>query len=138
MIKNERQYRITRAQVDRFERTLAELRRDNGEDRDIHPLIAKAHEDAVSSQLEDLKSELREYEDLRDGKFDMTELGMVSSLPETLIKARIARGMSQRELAERIGLKEQQIQRYESTDYASASLSRIREVVSGLGVGTYG
>ncbi len=138
MIKNERQYRITRAQADRFERTLAELRRDNGEDQDIHPLIAKAHEDAISSQLEDLKSELREYEDLRDGKFDMTELGMVSSLPETLIKARIARGMSQRELAERIGLKEQQIQRYEATDYASASLSRIREVVSGLGVGTDG
>ena len=136
MIKNERQYRITRAQADRFERILAELRRDNGEDRDIHPLIAKAREDAVSSQLEDLKSELREYEDLRDGKFDMTELGMVSSLPETLIKARIARGMSQRELADRIGLKEQQIQRYEATDYASASLSRIREVVSGLGVGT--
>ena len=62
----------------------------------------------------------------------MSELGIVSSLPETLIKARIARGMSQRELAERIGLKEQQIQRYEATNYSSASLSRIRAVVSGL------
>ena len=51
-----------------------------------------------------------------------------------LIKARIARGMSQRDLAERIGLKEQQIQRYEATDYASVSLSRIREVVNGLDV----
>ena len=132
MIRNERQYRITRAQAERFERTLTELRSDNGEDRDIHPLIAKAREDAVSSQLEDLRSELKEYEDLRNGKFDMSELGIVSSLPETLIKARIARGMSQRELAERIGLKEQQIQRYEATNYSSASLSRIRAVVSGL------
>ena len=42
MIRNERQYRITRAQAERFERTLTELRSDNGEDRDIHPLIAKA------------------------------------------------------------------------------------------------
>ena len=132
MIRNERQYRITRAQAERFERTLTELRRDNGEDREIHPLITKAREDAVSSQLKDLRSELKEYEDLRDGKFDMSKLGMVSSLPETLIKARIARGMSQRDLAERIGLKEQQIQRYEATDYSSASLSRIRAVVSGL------
>ncbi len=135
MIKNEMQYRITRAQAERFERTLAELRSDNGGDRDFHPLIVKAREDAISSQIEDLRSELREYEDLRDGKFDMTELGMVSSLPETLIKARIAPGMSQRELAERIGLKQQQIQHYEATDYASASLSRIREVISGLDEG---
>ena len=51
MIKNERQYRITRAQADRFERILAELRRDNGEDRDIHPLIAKAREDPYPANL---------------------------------------------------------------------------------------
>ena len=31
------------------------------------------------------------------------------------------------------GVKEQQVQRYEATDYASASLTRIREVASALG-----
>ena len=56
-------------------------------------------------------------------------------MPYILIKARIAQGLSQKELAERIGLKEQQIQRYEATDYASANLSRIKEVVSAFGVG---
>ena len=38
--------------------------------------------------------------------------------------------------AERLGLQEQQIQRYEATDYASASLTRIKEVVSALGIAT--
>ena len=106
----------------------------------MHPLIAKAQEDAVSSQLEDLKREMREYESLKTSEFPIDELEVVSGLPSMLIKARIARGMSQRDLAERIGLKEQQIQRYEATDYASASLSRIREIVSGLsgGVDTAG
>ena len=140
MIKNERQYRITRAQVERFERTIKELRSRSQTDSDVHPLIAKAQEDAVSSQLEDLKREMREYESLKTSEFPIDELEVVSGLPSMLIKARIASGMSQRDLAERIGLKEQQIQRYEATDYASASLSRIREIVSGLsgGVDTAG
>ena len=132
MIKNERQYRITRAQVERFERTIKELRSRSQTESNVHPLIAKAQEDAVSSQLEDLKREMREYESLKTSEFPIDELEVVSGLPSMLIKARIARGMSQRDLAERIGLKEQQIQRYEATDYASASLSRIREIVSGL------
>ena len=134
MIKNERQYRVTKTQAERFERTLTELRRGDREEGDAHPLIAKARDEAVSSQLSDLKAELREYESLKAGKFEMDKLRVVSDLPTMLIRARIARGLSQKDLAERIGLKEQQIQRYEATDYASASLSRIREVVSGLNI----
>ena len=60
---------------------------------------------------------------------------MVAALPSMLIKARIARGLSQKDLAERVGLKEQQIQRYEATDYATANLARIKEVVNAFGVG---
>ena len=134
MIKNERQYRITKTQAERFERTLVELRRDDAEEGDVHPLLAKARKDAVTSQLAELKSELREYESLKAGLFEMDELQVVADLPTLLIRARIARGLSQKDLAERIGLKEQQIQRYEATDYTSASLSRIIEVVSGLRV----
>ena len=64
----------------------------------------------------------------------MDSLKVVADLPSILIKARIAQGLSQKDLAERIGLKEQQIQRYEATDYASANLSRIKEVVIAFGV----
>ena len=132
MIKNERQYRITKTQARRFEQTLKELMSGSHEDEDLHPLIAKAREEAIRSQLTELRSEIEEYEALKSGKFELDDLGIVSGLPAMLIKARIARGMSQRELAERIGLKAQQIQRYEATDYASVSLSRIREVIGGL------
>ncbi len=132
MIKNERQYWITKAQASRFSRSLHSLRQRRGEDRAIHPLIAKAQEDAVESQLADLGCELREYESLKAGGFQPERLNVVADLPVVLIKARIAQGLSQKDLAERIGLKEQQIQRYEATDYASASLTRIKEVASVL------
>ena len=132
MISNERQYRITRAQAARFSQTLRAIREGRGEVKGSHPLIVKAQEDAVSSQLADLQEELREYESLKAGEFRLDRLAAVDELPTVLIKARISQGLSQKDLAERIGLKEQQIQRYEATDYASASLSRIKEVASAL------
>ena len=101
----------------------------------IHPLILKAQEEAVRSQLTDLKADLREYETLKAGKFKLDQLETVKEIPTLLIKARIAQGLSHKDLAERLGLKEQQIQRYEATDYASARLSRIREVAGALGIG---
>ena len=132
MIKNERQYRITRTQAERFARTLEGLRnRPEGADG-VHPMIAQAQVDAVSSQLADLEADLREYEAIREGGFEVEALRVVTDLPELLIKARISQGMTQRELADRLGLKEQQIQRYEATDYATAKWSRIREVADVL------
>ena len=135
MIKNERQYRITRNQADRFSQTLDHLRGRSGvSTEEAHPLIAKAQEDAVRNQLEDLEEQLREYESLKAGNFELGDLHIVAELPAALIKARIAQGLSQKDLAERLKLKEQQIQRYEATDYASASLNRIKEVVNALGI----
>ena len=137
MIKNERQYRITKNQAERFLDTLKNLKRRSKEPLEgPHPLIAQAQEDAVRSQLADLKEQLREYESLKAGNFEIEDLSMVSELPTTLIKARISQGLSQKDLAERLRLKEQQIQRYEATDYATASLARIKEVVEALGVAT--
>jgi len=133
MIKNERQYRITKNQVDRFSRTLANLRRQPAEAKDVHPLIAKAQEDALQSQLADLEEQLQEYEALKSGHFDLDTLNAVAELPTVLIKARIAQGLRQKDLAEPLGLKEQQIQRYEATDYSTASLTRIKEVANALG-----
>ena len=128
MIKNERQYLITKAQVSRFVRTLEGLNEEAG----VHPLILKAQKEAVRSQLSDLEADLREYESLKAGKFKLDQLKNIKEIPTILIKARIAQGLSQKDLAERLGLKEQQIQRYEATDYASARLTRIRQIVEAL------
>ena len=134
MIKNERQYKITRAQAVRFSNALESLRKRANADNGLHPLIAKAQEDAMSSQLADLERELREYEALKAGEFQLDTLSVFADLPSILIKARIAQGLSQKDLAERVGLKEQQIQRYEATDYSSANLARIMEVASAFNV----
>ncbi len=58
----------------------------------------------------------------------------MAELPRVLVQARIAANMSQKELAERLGMKEQQVQRYEATDYAGASLTRLQEVCEAIGL----
>ena len=65
MIKNERQYRITKTQLEGFSQTLADAKSRSSESEGIHPLIAKAQEDALRSQIADLERELREYESLK-------------------------------------------------------------------------
>ena len=80
---------------------------------------------------------MQEYEALKAGHFDLDAVNAVAELPTILIQARIAQGLRQKDLAERLGLKEQQIQRYEATDYATASLTRLKEIANVLGEEAY-
>ena len=134
MIKNERQYRITKAQSDKFAHALAQAEQESGKNGQIHPLLKKAQEDALRSQLTDLRLQLEEYEALKSGKRAVLALNSFEELPKALIQARIASGLSQKELAQRLGVKEQQLQRYEATEYASVSLTRAMEVARVLGI----
>lgn len=134
MIRNEREYRITRAQAAKFERAIAETVSHPHESSDSHPLLWQAQIDGMKSLLDELREELAEYDALRAGTRRTLEAESFDTLPRALIQARIAIGLSQRDLAERLGMKEQQIQRYEANEYASASMSRVQEVIHALGV----
>jgi ribosome-binding protein aMBF1 (putative translation factor)/cytidylate kinase len=133
VIKNERQYRITKSQAGKFENAIRELEsaRPNPQ---VHAKLRQAQIDALRSQWTELHEELQEYESLRSGKRRVLELGSFEDLPRALIQARIASGMSQEDLADRLGLKPQQVQRYEATDYLGASLARVSQVVQTLGL----
>jgi len=131
MIKNEREYRITKAQADKFRASIAAAT-DAGPPAKVHPRLHKASIDAMQAQLEELEHELAVYAKLQSGRPSLT--GHASDLGSLLIRGRIARGWSQRELAERLGLHMQKIQQYEATEYASASVTRVREVLQALGL----
>jgi transcriptional regulator with XRE-family HTH domain/Zn-dependent peptidase ImmA (M78 family) len=133
MITNERQYKITRSEADRFRKAIGELA--NGPARaDVHPRLLLAEREAMESQLADLQAELAEYDRLKSADLSVISINSFDELADGLIQARIASGLSQKALAERLGLKEQQIQRYESERYASASYQRLREIAAALGV----
>lgn len=131
MIKNEKQYKISKSQSEKFLSSINSLSNSSPE---IHPLIIKAQREALESQYLQLKEEIIEYEKLKAGIYDRIELQSFDKLPIGLIKARIATGISQKDLADLLGLKEQQVQRYEATNYSSASFDRLKEVVKALNI----
>jgi transcriptional regulator with XRE-family HTH domain len=131
MITNKRQYRITRSEAERFEQALARAEEQGAE---LDPRLRRAMREALESQLEELREEIAEYDALCSGQVSVMEIDSLTKLPEALIRARIAANLTQKELAARLQLKEQQIQRYEATRYSGVDLKRLQAVAEALGV----
>ena len=132
MIKNEREYAVTKSWVKRFEEGVSDIDQRLAGGGDQMLALERA---GLQSKAAEMRRDIAEYEALRSGSApDMDSCGL-EDLPEALIKARIALGMTQRGLAERMGIREQQIQRYEQTDYESASYARLMEVRAALSPG---
>lgn len=81
---------------------------------------------------EDIANELAEYEAIRDGHITTFAVNGVDDIGEALVKARIARGLTHRQLSETLGVSEQMIQRDEGRSYENAGLARVAEVADAL------
>ena len=129
MIKSDSQYRLTQTRIEQFKLVLRNL----SSDKQPRELV-KIQRDAVTSQITDLEDELRIYETLKSGHFQLNTPETVRELRIALIQARIARDLSHKELADQTGLPVQEICRYEETDYDSVQLSKMKKIASALGI----
>ncbi len=130
MIYSDKQYSVSGAQLAKLKQALAAAR-----DRvSNQPWLKQAEIDALKSQVADIESEMAEYDLLKSGQVSFSKTYALEELPRVLVQARIASGMSQTDLAEKLNMKPQQVQRYEATDYMGASLARLIEVSRALGV----
>ena len=132
MITNERQYKITKSEADRFKTALREFKEIELVKQGLDPVIISAQRSSLEQQLRELQAQISDYEKLRSGRVKRLFPSSISEIGQTLIEARIAQGLSQRLLAERLGMKEQQIQRYEQERYQTANLTRVAEIAEAL------
>ncbi|MGM5035507.1 helix-turn-helix domain-containing protein [Tardiphaga sp. 803_E3_N1_3] len=130
MIFSDRQYAVSKEQVAKLGDALSKVRSDSQK----HERLRNIESNALQSQIADIERELVDYDLLKSGAVEFAESYALSDLPRVLIQARIAQGLTQTELAERLSMKPQQIQRYEATEYMSASLSRLIELANELKV----
>jgi HTH-type transcriptional regulator / antitoxin HipB len=131
MIQNERQYKVTQTKLKELERASANIELD---DPSLHPRQTLSQKNSYNKIIGTLKQELAEYEELKSGRIVVFQIESFNDLPTALIKARIALGMTQKELAEKIDTQEQQIQRYEANHYHAISFNRLMKVVQALGI----
>lgn len=130
MIHSDRQYNISKIQLAKFKEALAVAQNRVSE----RQWLKKAEIDALESQIVDIEREMMEYDLLKSGEMSFSKTCSLENLPRMLVQARIASGMSQTDLAGKLNLKPQQIQRYETSGYMGASLGRLIEISSALGV----
>lgn len=132
VITNDFQYRNTKTLLAKFEATIDEL--EGSRVTAPRPKLRAIEIAAVRSQAESLRDELEEFDRLRSGAIDTFTASSVLGIAELLIKARVARGWSQSQLADALQMAVQQVQRYEASGYSSASLARVHDVAAALGV----
>lgn len=85
-----------------------------------------------------LREEAEEFKAIRAGDIRAFPMRTLDELPHMVVKARIARGLTQRELAERLGVKEQMVQRDEAGGYDSARFYRLADALDALNYGFAG
>jgi transcriptional regulator with XRE-family HTH domain len=128
MITNEAEYRLNLAAIRSLQNSFTIPQEASSKNVERNDLITSG----IQAKMRELREAVTEYEALRDGvktefEGDFNDLGDALRLLRHLVK------MSQTDLAEKLGIKQQQVQRYEALGYEQASLGRLKEVVWALG-----
>lgn len=130
MVRNDKEYQHSKERLSELE---AELQRLSSARRSVErDEVASAMIDALRLQVEDLEREAAEYEDLKEGRLLSFGADELDSLGELVTKARIARGLTQAELGELLGMTQQQVARYERDGWQKISLWRLAEAADAL------
>ena len=91
----------------------------------------KRAQDPMVSFHQQLEEEVQSYERLKRGEFD--EVDGLCGLGRVLVSLRIARGLTRRQLAERLGVHETQVSRDERNEYHSVTVERATRILKALG-----
>jgi len=91
MITNERQYRISKAQLAKFKQAIDSFDIHEAARQTGSKLLAKAEWEALKSEEEILSTQLQEYELLKSGAVTVLKAESLDELPNVLIRARIPR-----------------------------------------------
>ncbi len=131
MIANERQYRITKAWLERFEEGLTHA---DEAAAGLDPILLGAMRDQYAGQVAELREQLAHYDALQAGHIRTLALRSLDDIPLILVQARIAAGLTHKQLATLLAMPEQQVQRYEAREYQGVSFDRLQMVADALGV----
>ena len=125
MIKNGKQASVIRERLHELRKAKSEF------EKNIENHSSDEYEvgvNALDGLIQDNINELVEYENLIKGNINCLDKTTFEDIAKIFISSRLAQNLSQKDLANKLGMKEQQIQRYESTNFESASYDRLLEV----------
>jgi len=131
MIRSEKEYAEA---VERIGQEKERLARQEAELKDmgLGPDEIERAMDPMRSFHQQLEEEVCSYERLKRGQFE--EISNLGGIGQLLVSLRIARGLTQREFAERLGVHETQVSRDERNEYHGVTLERAARILNTLHV----
>jgi transcriptional regulator with XRE-family HTH domain len=131
MLKNETEYRRAVQEVTeqhgRLEQQIERLRRESLSDEQVRVAM-----EPLWAYHRQLAGEIERYERIKRGEFDM--LRNLDRLGELLIAVRIYLGLTQAELAERLGVDPSVVCRDERNEYHGVTLERAAKILNAMRV----
>ena len=92
----------------------------------------------ILASLTDLKNQLEEeiayYENLKENRAAFLKERELAELPSLITEYKIISGMTQKEFSKKIGMKEQQLQRYEAEAFKSISFKNLLKILQAIGL----
>lgn len=131
MIRNETEYQQAVARIEAEHRRIAEHAAAWKKQGFTDEQVVKLREPLESFHRQFVE-EVESYERLKRGQF--SEFENLHGLGQVLIGVRIARGMTQRELASRLDVNETMVSRDERNEYHGVTVERAKRVLDALGV----
>ena len=130
MIKSDAQRERTVAQIDGFQRALAKVAEEKPGKR------SDAIRGSYEGMIRQLEEDLHEYDQLKSGNLKLPRIDRLDEIAPFIVKLRIAKGVSQTELAHRLGVSKQVISRCEESEYQTVGIGRLQEILNAIGVKT--
>lgn len=130
MIRNEKEYKEAVNRIREEDGRLVK-QEEQLKSMGLAPEEIKRALDPMRSFHQQLEEEVHSYERLRRGEFD--EVCNLQGIEQLLVSLRIAMGLTQRELAERLGVHETQVSRDERNEYHGITLDRAARILEALG-----
>lgn len=130
MIKNEKQYRISKKKLkelnEHIDRTTKET--------DKNPLRNQLILASLNSSKNEIGNDILLYESLKKNKQGLLKERLIAELPSVITEYKIVSGLTQKEFAEMLGIKEQQLQRYESESFKGVTFRNLLKFLDLIGL----
>ncbi len=125
MIKNEKQYKISKKLLIEVVEEINKVKTEK--DQNIKRRLVAG---SLTDFKEDIEEEIRDYEKLKNSKSTVLKERNIQDLPSLIIEYKIANHLTHKEFAKILGLKEQQLQRYESESFKTVSFQNLMKFLN--------
>ena len=128
LIKNDDQRQKTLKQIEGLKAQIDRIRQKHGPER------ARHFATAAGRQIKEFEEQVKAYDQLKQEGLGASRPQDVSEIGTYLIRARVASGMTQAELAKQLDVSQPMVHKYEVAEYQGANIQTLAEVAKALNV----